>query len=68
MLPHVPVYQFQTATVPVTPPITLRVVVPPEQIADKVDDIPLPLIAKLSFTVIAILLHCVVLQIPSDLT
>ena len=64
--PQLPLYHFQLAPVPRLPPITLSVVLPPRQI------VVVPLIevagTEVSCTVTVMLLHIVLLQVPSART
>ena len=67
MPPHAPLYQYQSAEVPKKPPDTPVVVAKPEQIVVFVAVTEFAEI-ELSFTVIILWTHSVVLQIPSALT
>ena len=65
--PQLPEYHSQVAAVPRLPPLTVKVVLPPEH---KVLAIALIDVGATegAFTVIATLLQAVVLQVPSALT
>ena len=66
--PHEPLYQYQSAVVPKTPPVRFKVVELPWQIVDKTAATEIVEVEELSFTVIIVLMHIEVLQIPSALT